>query len=92
MDLCGPSAVESVGKKKYILVIVDDFSRFTWVLFLRNKSDAAEEIINFIKDMEFNDETDEGIFHGYSSNSKAYRVMNKRTLKIEETFSLKFDD
>ncbi|KAI3739799.1 hypothetical protein L2E82_30211 [Cichorium intybus] len=34
MDLCGPSAVESIRKKKYILVIVDDFSRFTWVLFL----------------------------------------------------------
>ncbi|KAI3515988.1 hypothetical protein L1887_14895 [Cichorium endivia] len=52
MDLCGPSAVESIGKKKYILVIVDDYLRFTWVLFLRNKSDAAEEIINFIKKME----------------------------------------
>ncbi|KAI3522309.1 hypothetical protein L1887_11843 [Cichorium endivia] len=52
MDLCGPSAVESIGKKKYILVIVDDYSRFTWVLFLRNKSYAAEEIINFIKKME----------------------------------------
>ncbi|KAI3680401.1 hypothetical protein L2E82_50388 [Cichorium intybus] len=52
MDLCGLSAVESIGKKKYILVIVDDYSRFTWVLFLRNKSDAAEKIINFIKKME----------------------------------------
>ncbi|KAI3499752.1 hypothetical protein L1887_35561 [Cichorium endivia] len=52
VDLCGPSAVESFGKKKYILVIVDDYSRFTWMLFLRNKSDAAEEIINFIRKME----------------------------------------
>ncbi|KAI3690685.1 hypothetical protein L2E82_48889 [Cichorium intybus] len=30
MDLCGPSAVESIGKKRYILVIVEDYSRFTW--------------------------------------------------------------
>ncbi|KAI3494513.1 hypothetical protein L1887_40762 [Cichorium endivia] len=52
VDLCGPSVVESIEKKKYILVIVDDYSRFTWVLFLRNKSDAAEEIINFIRKME----------------------------------------
>nr|GFA71155.1 retrovirus-related Pol polyprotein from transposon TNT 1-94 [Tanacetum cinerariifolium] len=31
MDLCGPIRVESVNRKKYILVIVDDYSRFTWV-------------------------------------------------------------
>ncbi|KAI3493174.1 hypothetical protein L1887_42164 [Cichorium endivia] len=221
VDLCGPSAVESIGKKKYILVIVDDYSRFTWVLFLRNKSDAAEEIINFVRKMElmlnkkvrtvhsdngsefknqtldgflktrgishnfsapytpqqngvverrnrslceaartmlnfanlpmyfwaeaistacftqnrsyihkrfhitpyevlnrrkpnvkflhifgcrcfilnmkdhltkFNDKSEEGIFLGYSQDSKAYRVMNKRTRRIEETFNLSFDD
>ncbi|KAI3700123.1 hypothetical protein L2E82_44740 [Cichorium intybus] len=215
------SLLESIGKKKYILVIVDDYSRFTWVLFLRNKSDAAEEIINFIKNIEvmfnkivrtvysdngsefknqtldgflkkkgishnfsapytpqqngvverrnrslceaartmlnfanipmyfwaeaistacftqnrsyihrrfhitpyellnrrksnvkflhifgcrcfilnmkdyltkFNDKSEEGIFLGYSQNSKAYRVMNKSTRKIEETFNLSFDD
>ncbi|KAI3690686.1 hypothetical protein L2E82_48890 [Cichorium intybus] len=40
----------------------------------------------------FNDKTDEGICLGYSSNYKAYRVMNQRTCKIEETFNLKFDD
>nr|GFC32786.1 hypothetical protein [Tanacetum cinerariifolium] len=31
MDLCRPMRVESVNGKKYILVIVDDYSRFTWV-------------------------------------------------------------
>nr|GFC31457.1 integrase, catalytic region, zinc finger, CCHC-type, peptidase aspartic, catalytic [Tanacetum cinerariifolium] len=36
MDLCGSMHVESVNGKKYILVIVDDFSRFTWVKFLRS--------------------------------------------------------
>nr|GFC28448.1 hypothetical protein [Tanacetum cinerariifolium]GFC72032.1 hypothetical protein [Tanacetum cinerariifolium] len=30
MDLCGPMRVESVNRKKYILVIVDGYSRFTW--------------------------------------------------------------
>ncbi|KAI3700034.1 hypothetical protein L2E82_44648 [Cichorium intybus] len=40
----------------------------------------------------FNDKSDEGIFLGYSQNSKAFRVMNKRTHKIEETFNLSFDD
>ncbi|GJT65690.1 retrovirus-related pol polyprotein from transposon TNT 1-94 [Tanacetum coccineum] len=32
MDLCGPMCVESINRKKYILVIVDDYSRFTWTL------------------------------------------------------------
>ncbi|KAL4570004.1 hypothetical protein LXL04_025653 [Taraxacum kok-saghyz] len=49
IDLCGPSAVASLHKKKYILVIVDDFTRFTWVFFLRLKSETANELINFIK-------------------------------------------
>ena len=31
IDLCGPSTVATLNKKWYILVIVDDFSRFTWV-------------------------------------------------------------
>nr|GEY25264.1 hypothetical protein [Tanacetum cinerariifolium] len=35
MDLCGPMRVQTINGKKYILVIVDDYSRFTWVKFLR---------------------------------------------------------
>nr|GEX96326.1 retrovirus-related Pol polyprotein from transposon TNT 1-94 [Tanacetum cinerariifolium] len=49
MDLCGPMRVESVNGKKYILVIVDDYSRFTWVKFLRSKDEAPDFIIKFLK-------------------------------------------
>nr|GEV06417.1 retrovirus-related Pol polyprotein from transposon TNT 1-94 [Tanacetum cinerariifolium] len=49
MDLCGPMRVESVNGKKYILVIVDDYSRFTWVKCLRSKDEAANFIIKFLK-------------------------------------------
>ncbi|KAI3515898.1 hypothetical protein L1887_14803 [Cichorium endivia] len=52
IDLCGPSAIESVAHNKYILVVVDDFSRFTWVFFLKQKSEAALNMINFIKQIE----------------------------------------
>ncbi|GJS26254.1 retrovirus-related pol polyprotein from transposon TNT 1-94 [Tanacetum coccineum] len=44
MDLCGPMRVASVNGKKYILVIVDDYSRFTWVKFLR--TDNGTEFVN----------------------------------------------
>ncbi|KAJ9545279.1 hypothetical protein OSB04_024986 [Centaurea solstitialis] len=37
MDLCGPMRVESLGRKKYMLVFVDEFSRYTWLQFLRDK-------------------------------------------------------
>lgn len=40
----------------------------------------------------FQTKADEGIFMGYSHNSVAYRVLNKRTRKVEETFNLTFDD
>ncbi|KAJ9557063.1 hypothetical protein OSB04_011677 [Centaurea solstitialis] len=49
MDLCGHMRVESLARKKYMLVLVDEFSRFTWLEFLRDKSEAAERIIAFIK-------------------------------------------
>ncbi|GJW27072.1 retrovirus-related pol polyprotein from transposon TNT 1-94 [Tanacetum coccineum] len=49
MNLCGPMRVESINGKKYILVIVDDYSRFTWVKFLRSKDETLEFIIKFQK-------------------------------------------
>nr|GEX10454.1 retrovirus-related Pol polyprotein from transposon TNT 1-94 [Tanacetum cinerariifolium] len=49
MDLCGPMRVDSVNGKKYILLIVDDYSRFTWVKFLRSKDETANFIIKFLK-------------------------------------------
>nr|GEW16880.1 hypothetical protein [Tanacetum cinerariifolium] len=48
MDLCGPIRVESVNGKNYILVIVDDYSRFTWVKFLRSKDETLAFIIKFL--------------------------------------------
>nr|GFC26849.1 hypothetical protein [Tanacetum cinerariifolium] len=41
--------VESVNENKYILVIVDDYSRFTWVKFLRSKDETSDFIIKFLK-------------------------------------------
>ncbi|GJU63340.1 integrase, catalytic region, zinc finger, CCHC-type containing protein [Tanacetum coccineum] len=49
MDLCGPMRVVSVNEKKYILVIVDDYSRFAWVKYLRLKDEALDFIIKFLK-------------------------------------------
>ncbi|GJZ02153.1 retrovirus-related pol polyprotein from transposon TNT 1-94 [Tanacetum coccineum] len=48
MDLCGPMRVESINGKKYILVIVDDYSRYTWTHFLRSKDETPGVLIDFL--------------------------------------------
>nr|GEV96048.1 retrovirus-related Pol polyprotein from transposon TNT 1-94 [Tanacetum cinerariifolium] len=48
MDLCGLMRVQTINGKKYILVIVDDYSRFTWVKFLRSKDETPDVVIKFI--------------------------------------------
>nr|GEV12414.1 retrotransposon protein, putative, unclassified [Tanacetum cinerariifolium] len=49
MDLCEPMRIASINGKRYVLVIVDDYSRYTWVHFLRSKDEAPEVIITFLK-------------------------------------------
>ncbi|XP_070009864.1 uncharacterized protein [Nicotiana sylvestris] len=145
MDLCGPMRVQSRGGKICIFVIVDDYSRFTWTLFLRTKDETVEVFVAFVKKIQifwaeavntycylvnrcmiisllnktpyellngrkpklthlgtfgckcyvlnkgkdqlgkFDAKSDEGIFLGYSSQSKAYKIYNKRTQCVEES-------
>ncbi|GJS97736.1 retrovirus-related pol polyprotein from transposon TNT 1-94 [Tanacetum coccineum] len=48
MDLCGPIRVASINGKKYILVIVEEYSRYTWTLFLRSKDETPEVLKDFL--------------------------------------------
>nr|GEV55496.1 retrovirus-related Pol polyprotein from transposon TNT 1-94 [Tanacetum cinerariifolium] len=129
MDLCGPIRIASINGKLYVLVIVNDYSRYTWVHFLRSKDEALEVIIKFLKRItvllqslviiirtdngtefknqmlkEYFDTNDHedigklgakgdiGFFIGYSADSHAYRVYNRRTKKIMETMNVSFND
>nr|GEX37870.1 retrovirus-related Pol polyprotein from transposon TNT 1-94 [Tanacetum cinerariifolium] len=49
MDLCGPMRTASINGKRFVLVIVDDYSRYTWVHFLRSKDEAPEVIVTFLR-------------------------------------------
>ncbi|GKD72787.1 retrovirus-related pol polyprotein from transposon TNT 1-94 [Tanacetum coccineum] len=49
LDLCHPMHMASINGKRYILVIVDDYSRFTWIRFFRSKDEAPDAIIKCIK-------------------------------------------
>nr|GFB99318.1 ribonuclease H-like domain-containing protein [Tanacetum cinerariifolium] len=135
MDLCGPMRVASINGKRYVLVIVDDYSRYNWTHFLRSKDETPEVLIDFLrlvqrglqaqvrvvrtdKGTEFLNQTlhayfaiegiqhqtdeenldkmkekgDECIFVGYSTQSRAYRVFNKRTRVIMESIHVNFDE
>nr|GEX51561.1 retrovirus-related Pol polyprotein from transposon TNT 1-94 [Tanacetum cinerariifolium] len=158
MDLCGPMRITSINGKRYVLVIVDDYSRYTWVHFLRSKDEAPETLVEpartmlifsraplflwaeaiatacftqnrFIIHRRFNktpyelingkkpdisflyvfealcypkndredirklgEKGDIGFFIGYSADSCAYRVYNRRTKKIMETMNVSFDE
>ncbi|GJS98612.1 retrovirus-related pol polyprotein from transposon TNT 1-94 [Tanacetum coccineum] len=142
MDLCGPMRVESINGKKYVLVIVDDYSGYTWTHFLRAKYETPEVLIDFLKlvqrglhaqvrtvqnnkGTEFLNKTlhayfaQERIEHQtstaqtlnkmalskdgtilllrlleqwYSTQSRAYRVYNKRTRVIVETIHVNLDE
>ncbi|GKD38900.1 putative ribonuclease H-like domain-containing protein, partial [Tanacetum coccineum] len=54
MTSYGPIRVASINGKKYILVIVDDYPRYTWVYFLRTKDEAPNTIIDFVDQVQRN--------------------------------------
>ncbi|KAJ9561321.1 hypothetical protein OSB04_006481 [Centaurea solstitialis] len=56
VDLCGPIAKQSLNGKKYILVLIDEFSRYTWVEFVKKKSHVPLLLINLMKRLQ--------VFHG----------------------------
>lgn len=46
-DLCGPMKIESLGGSRYFLLFTGDFSRMSWVYFLKFKSEAFENFKKF---------------------------------------------
>jgi transposase InsO family protein len=49
MGLFGPVAYISIGGNKYGLVIIDDYSHFTWVFFLQDKSESQKVLKKFLR-------------------------------------------
>jgi hypothetical protein len=54
VDLFGPTTYASAGGNLYCLVIIDNFSRYTWVFFLHDKSDVASIFKKFAKKAQMN--------------------------------------
>nr|GEV08953.1 Gag-Pol polyprotein [Tanacetum cinerariifolium] len=96
MYLCGPMRVASINGKRYVLVIIDDYSRYTWTHFLKSKDETSEVLIDFLRlvqrGLQAQEKGNACIFVGYSTQSRAYRVFNKRTRGIIETIHVNFDE
>lgn len=52
-DLCGPMQTPSLACSQYFLTFINDFTRKTWVYFLKNKSEVFEKFINFKELVEY---------------------------------------
>ena len=75
MDLFGPTQYTSIGGNKYGFVIVDDYTRYTWVFFLVDKSDVFVTFKSFVK----------GIHNEFETTIKRVRSDNgseSRTLEL----------
>ncbi|XP_022866044.1 uncharacterized protein LOC111385848 [Olea europaea var. sylvestris] len=86
--LMGPSRVESLGGKWYILVVVDDFSRFTWIDFLREKFETGDLVKSLYKRLKV--EQNLPIFRVRSDHGKEFENFNLENFCLEEGIKHKF--
>ncbi|KAI3759566.1 hypothetical protein L6452_07465 [Arctium lappa] len=82
MDLFGPTNVMSIGKKSYCLVIVDDYSRFTLVYFLRTKDETSGLIKSFILRIE--NQTNQKVKVIRSDNGTEFKNLDLNTFCEEK--------
>nr|GEV38664.1 hypothetical protein [Tanacetum cinerariifolium] len=79
IDLCGPMRVQSINGKRYVLVVVDDYSR----CYLLNDYEDVGRL---------KEKGDIRVFVRYSKESDAFRIFNNRTRKIHESMNVNFDE
>lgn len=91
LDLFGPSQILSINHSKYVFVIVDDYYRFTWTIFLKHKSDTFECFKNFTKRIQNHRSlkfiTIHGDHDGEFENEKLEEFCNKKGITHNFSFS-----
>ncbi|GKA30215.1 retrovirus-related pol polyprotein from transposon TNT 1-94 [Tanacetum coccineum] len=77
-----PMRVESINGKRYVLVIIDGYSRYTWVHFLKSKDEAPEEIKTFLKKIQVLLQAPVIIQNGFVEQRNRTLVEDARTMLI----------
>jgi hypothetical protein len=88
MYLFGPVAYISIGGNKYGLVIVGDYSRFTWVFFSQDKSETQEVLKKFLEGAQ--NEFDAKVKKIRSHNGTEFKNTQVKDFLDEETSSMSF--
>nr|GFA66509.1 retrovirus-related Pol polyprotein from transposon TNT 1-94 [Tanacetum cinerariifolium] len=83
MDLCGPMRVQSINEKRYVLVFVDDYSRYTWVFFLHSKDEASE--IMKSSTMNVKTSNNEEVFHEVSESFQGESSSSSLNDEVEQS-------
>nr|GFA74208.1 hypothetical protein [Tanacetum cinerariifolium] len=81
MDLCGPMRVASINGKRYVLVIVDDYFRYTWTHFLRSKDETPKVLIDFLRLVQRGLQAQKG----FITKRPLLEHLNKMALSKDET-------
>nr|GFC19410.1 retrovirus-related Pol polyprotein from transposon TNT 1-94 [Tanacetum cinerariifolium] len=76
--------IESINGKRYVSVVIDDYSRYTWVFFLHSKDEASDVIISFIKKTQGNLQLQ--VQHVRTDNGTEFK--NKTLAKFFDEFGI----
>nr|GFB54859.1 retrovirus-related Pol polyprotein from transposon TNT 1-94 [Tanacetum cinerariifolium] len=93
MDLFGPTSVMSINHKMYCLVVTDDFSKFSWVLFLASKDETSKAkavntacyVLNRALVSKTHNKTPYELLNGYDSQFHEKEVLDIRKEEVTET-------
>ena len=88
IDLFGPTTYTSIGGNKYGFMVVDDFTRYTWVFFLVDKSDVLATFKTFIK--RIHNEFETTIKKVRSDNGSEFKNTRIDDLCVRHQFSAKY--
>nr|GEY72719.1 ribonuclease H-like domain, reverse transcriptase, RNA-dependent DNA polymerase [Tanacetum cinerariifolium] len=101
-DLCGPITPPTPSGKKYIFLLVDDYSRYMWVYFLSTKDQAFDTFKEYKKSIEnevpsqhltkLDDRSSRMVYLGNEQGSKAYRLFDPTTQRICVSRDVKFKE
>lgn len=87
-DLCGPFQTETPSGKRYILTFIDEYSRYTHIYLLREKSEVNQKMKEFIKLMKTQRDAIPKIFN----TDRGGEYVNKKVTKLFEKFGIKLQN
>lgn len=88
-DMCGPMQVESIGGKRYFVTFIDEYTRYSHVYFLKEKSEMSDHLIQFVEMLKNKFGRKPKIFRSDNGleyvNSKVQSYLKREGIQIQHT-------